>query len=161
MPHRMTTVPLFRLLTLLLATFTLVACGGGPPKRVFPPDVRVQELRLQADGRLDVVLRIQSYSTVATRFEQLALTLAVAEPTPLPVQATPAVDVLPQAAELVTVQVMPGTDARAALDRALQQRRALSYRLDGRITASEPRGRYDVDYRSVLNPAPGLDGVLR
>jgi hypothetical protein len=121
----------------------------------------VQELRLQPDGRLDVVLRVQSYSTVATRFEQFALNLALADTAPLPLQATPAVDVLPQAAELVTVQVMPGADAGAAIARALEQRRALTYRLDGRITASEPRGRYDVDYRSVLNPAPGLDGVLR
>lgn len=150
-----------RLLALSLLILVLGACGGGPPKRVFPPDIRVQELRLQTDGTLDVVLRLQSYSTVTTRFEQLALNLALADTAALTLTAAPAVDLLPQAAELVTVQVAPGADARAAVGRALEQRRALPYRLDGRITASEPRGRYDVDYRSVLNPAPGLDGVLR
>ena len=44
-------------------------------------------------------------------------------------------------------------------------RRALSYRLQGKVTAApaesgKPR-EFQMDDHSSLNPAPGLDGVLR
>ena len=48
---------------------------------------------------------------------------------------------------------------------ALASRRTLSYRLQGTVTALPEQARkpreFEVDDRSALNPAPGLDGVLR
>lgn len=145
----------------LLAALFLAACGGGPPKRVFPPDIRVQEIRLLPPDRLEVLVRIQSYSTVPMRFDRLDLRLALGDTPPFPLVAMPASDVLPGAAESVAVQTTITQATSASITTALSQRRTLPYRVDGHITAGEPKGRYDVDYRSVLSPAPGLEGVMR
>ena len=63
------------------------------------------------------------------------------------------------------VALKPEPMARMAVADALASRRALSYRLQGKVTAtpdeaSKPRP-FELDERSSLNPAPGLDGVLR
>jgi hypothetical protein len=149
--------------TLLVALFAVLlsACGsGGPPKRVFPPEARVQELRLEAGGaRLQ--LRVQSFSTVPSQLEAYALTLEIAGAEAARFEGQPATTLLPQAAEIVDVpaRLDPASIERARA--ALAAGTALRYRLHGTITV-EPTGRaYPIDYSSALSPVPGLAGVLR
>ena len=59
---------MFRVALLALIALLLAACASGPVKRVFPPEARVQEIRLQ-DGRATVQLRVQSFSTVPSELE--------------------------------------------------------------------------------------------
>ena len=56
----------------------LAACSSGPPRRVYPPQATVQELRVQADGQVAATLRIQNFSTVPMTFTRLQATLTLA-----------------------------------------------------------------------------------
>lgn len=151
---------MLRVLLLALIASTLAACASGPVKRVFPPEARVQEIRLQED-RAHVVLRVQSFSTVPSEVKSYALTLEFAGIVATRLEGKATTIVLPQAAETLAVDTR--LDA-AALDRAraaLADGTALRYRLHGTITV-EPNGRaYPIDYSSALSRAPGLEGVLR
>ena len=151
---------MFRVALLALSALLLAACSSGPVKRVFPPEARVQEIRLQGD-RANVLLRVQSFSTVPSEVEAYALTLEFAGTTAARLEGETATTVLPQAAETLAIET--NLDA-ASLERAkaaLANGTALRYRLHGTITV-EPNGRaYPIDYSSALSRAPGLDGVLR
>ena len=57
---------------LLLAT--VAGCRSGPVKRVSEPAAQLQQITVRADGRWDVQLRLQNYSSIAMRFDRLALT---------------------------------------------------------------------------------------
>lgn len=148
-----------RLLLLALLTLGATACGsGGPVKRVFPPDVRLQQLDLAPPA---VALRVQSFSTVPSLVEAYDLRLEIAGIDAAHLRGAPAVTVLPQAAEVLPVQATLAPEAIERARAALANGTALRYRLVGTITV-EPSGRaYPIDYSSALSPAPGLDGVLR
>ena len=145
----------------LLSLASLAGCAsGGPPKRVFPPEARLQELRL-APGGATVLLRIESFSTVPSTLDAVALTLRLGEGTDLPLSATPATALLPQAAEVIELPLaLPDADRRRIED-AIAQRRALRYRLSGTLRVDPPGRDQPIDYSSALSPAPGLDGVMR
>ena len=151
---------MFRVALLALPALLLAACASGPVKRVFPPEARVQEIRLQGD-RANVLLRVQSFSTVPSEVEAYALTLEFGGVAAARLEGETATTVLPQAAEILAIET---TLDAASLDRAkaaLANGTALRYRLHGTITV-EPNGRaYPIDYSSALSRAPGLDGVLR
>lgn len=143
---------------LLLALLT--ACASGPPKRVFPPEARLQELALQGDAAR-VQLRVQSFSTVPSVVEAYALTLEIAGEEAGQLRGVASATVLPQAAEVIAVDATLDADAIARARQALSAGTALRYRLHGTITV-DPTGRaYPIDYSSALSPVPGLDGVLR
>ncbi len=153
-----------RFYLIVLMMTMVVACGGGGsgvPKRVFPPDVRLQELRIQSGKPVTALLRIQNYSTVATRFEAIAGSLTLQDKTTLPIVLPSPVDTLPSAAETISIELALTADAIAALSQAEQARKAVRYRIEGKITSSQPRGRYDFLYESALAPVAGLPGVFR
>lgn len=145
----------------MLAFVTLVGCAaGGPPKRVFPPEARIQELRLSPGGAT-VLLRVESFSTVPSTLDAVALTLRLGDGPDLPLSATPATALLPQAAEVIELPLaLPDTERRRIED-AIAQRRALRYRLAGTLRVDPPGRDQPIDYDSALSPAPGLDGVMR
>jgi hypothetical protein len=143
---------------LLLALLT--ACSAGPPKRVFPPEARLQELALQSEDAR-VQLRVQSFSTVPSVVQAYALTLEIAGAEAARLEGQAAATVLPQAAEVLTLDARLDGDAMARARQALAAGTALRYRVHGTITV-DPSGRaYPIDYSSALSPVPGLDGVLR
>lgn len=151
-------------LTCLAVLFLLVGCAGhGREQRVFPPDVRLDELRLDPaqQHELIVVLRIQSFSTVASTLESLQLGLELGDGAPIALDAAPGLVVLPLSAEPLELRVPLPPAAAAALRTALQDRLALRYRLHGRVQIDPPGFRHPIDYRSALSPVPGLAGVLR
>lgn len=151
---------MLRVLLLALIASIVAGCASGPVKRVFPPEVRVQEIRLQED-RTDVLLRVQSFSTVPSEVHAYALTLEFAGAVAARLEGTSTATVLPQAAETFAVDTTLDAAAIARAREALANGTALRYRLHGTITV-EPTGRaYPIDYSSALSRAPGLDGVLR
>lgn len=151
---------MFRVALLALSALLLAACSSGPVKRVFPPEARVQEIRLQGD-RANVLLRVQSFSTVPSEVEAYALTLEFAGATAARLEGETATTVLPQAAETLAIETTLDAASLERAKAALANGTALRYRLHGTITV-EPNGRaYPIDYSSALSRAPGLDGVLR
>jgi len=146
----------------LLALFALIfgGCASGPERRVFPPEARVQEVRLKDDGA-HLQLRIQSFSTVPSEVQAYALTLEFAGSTATRLEGSAATTVLPQAAEVLAIDTRLEPEALERARAALAQGTALRYRLHGTVTV-KPTGRaYPIDYSSALSRAPGLDGVLR
>ena len=47
------------------AVLALASCGGGPVKRVSEPAAGIQQLSVRADGRWDVVVRLDNFSSVS------------------------------------------------------------------------------------------------
>lgn len=150
-----------RVLFLLLSCLALLAaCTGGPPKRVFPPQASIQELRV-VEGNWQIDLRIRNFSTVAMQFEQVEGELQINGRPAGRFAAQPALAVGPGSAEILTLAFAADTEARSVVASALEHRRGIRYRLSGRIRSSEPKREHDYDYESALDPVPGLAGVLR
>lgn len=152
-------------LLVLLAALALVgACSTGRIKRVSEPAAGIQQLSVLADGSWSVDLRLQNYSSIPMRFDDVALQVSVDDQAAGTLQARPAISIGPESADVVTVALVPSPDARLVVADALSAGRPLNYRLQGRITATpedkKARG-FDLDSRNTLNPAPGLAGVLR
>ncbi|GIX24964.1 MAG: hypothetical protein KatS3mg122_2195 [Caldimonas sp.] len=153
-----------RVLRLVVPAFALLflaACAsGGPPKRLFPPELRAQELRL--DGETATLqLRLQSFSTVPSEWLAYDLRLELAGQPAARLRGSPGIDVLPQAAETFPVALALDPAALERVRSALANGTALRYRLHGTVTL-RPNGRASpVDYGSALSPVPGLEGVLR
>jgi len=147
-------------LAVLLAA-TLAACASGPPKRVFPPQGSLQELRVQADGQWVARVRIQNFSTVPMRFSRIEATLLINGEEATRLALDPGMTVGPGSNEIVEHRFTPAAGPKAAVDQALANRRAVRYQLTGRITSSEPATNHPFDYQSALDPVPGLTGILR
>ena len=149
------------LLLLLLCSVLLAACSSGPPKRIYPPQARLQELKVEADGRWTARIRIQNFSTVPMRFSRLQATLTVAGQEATTIDIDPGLAVGPGSIEVVDHAFTPAAGPRAAVDQALANRRSVRYVLAGRIASDEHRTDEAFDYQSALDPVPGLSGVLR
>ena len=138
----------------------LAACSSGPPRRVYPPQATVQELRVQPDGRIAATLRIQNFSTVPMTFNRLQATLTLAGTEAARIDIDPSLTVGPGSNELVKHEFAPTPAVKAALDAAFAGSRSVRYALAGRIADSEGRDD-EFTYDSALDPVPGLTGVLR
>jgi hypothetical protein len=148
-------------LVLLLMVALLAACASGPPKRVFPPQVSLQELQVGADGQWLVNVRVQNFSTVAMDFSQLQATLMVGGQEAARIDFDPRLKVGPASIEVVQYRLTPGAGAQAAVAQSLASRRSVRYQLSGSIASREPKSEHPFDYQSALDPVPGLAGVLR
>lgn len=163
MPHAS---PRWILGCLLACSFAVLlsACGGGSgvKQQLYPPSLSVQELRIEADGTWSLSLRLRNFSNVGMRMDRVQARLDVAGHEAAMLSLSPALDVAAGSAELIALRVTPSTSAGAALQESLQRGDAVRYQLKGKINSSEPRKREDdFEFASLLNPSPGLDGVLR
>ena len=152
------------LLGLVLASVVLAGCGSGKIRRVSDPAVSVQQLTVKADGQWVVELRLQNYSSIPMRFDTVNVEVQVGDQAAGTLQATPALSVGPESADVVSVPFNPPSAARIVVADALAGRRALPYTLKGTADATPEEAKvrtFDVDTRNTLNPVPGLDGVLR
>ncbi|MEO8001685.1 MAG: hypothetical protein ABI644_07390 [Arenimonas sp.] len=138
----------------------MVACGG-PVKRIFPPQVSLQEIVLQADGQANVKFRIQNYSTVPTNYSRITGSLKFGDLEAAALDFNPEISVGPGSNEIIMQRFRFNAAAQDAMNAAIKNRSRLGYKLNGEITSSEPRGRYDIKYESALNAVPGLNGTLR
>ena len=150
-----------RWIALLCLTLLLAACSSGPPVRVFPPQASVQELRVQADGRIVASIRVQNFSTVPMTFSHLQATLTLAGHEATRIDVDPSLTVGPGSNELVRHEFVASAEVKAAIDAAFSGNRSVRYRLEGRLASSDPGSDDAFDYSSALDPVPGLPGVLR
>ena len=157
--------PLFaRMAALALAALVLSSCSGKV-RRVSPPAASIQQLTVQANGDWAVDLRLHNYSSMSMRFDSVRLEVSVDEHVAGTVEVRPGISIGPSSADVASATLKPSAIARMAVADALASRRSLAYRLKGTAAAtpdetSKSRD-FEVDDRSQLNPAPGLDGVLR
>lgn len=152
--------------TLLLLSLTLLAaCGSsGPVRRVSEPSANIQQLTVAADGSWTIELRLNNFSSIPMRFDRVDATLAIAGQDAFGLQATPGINIGPEAADVIEVRVMPPAGAKIAVADALARNARVSYHLGGTVTATPERGsgrRYTLDRDNALSPMPGLPGVLR
>ena len=146
---------------IMLCLMLVISACGGPVKRVFPPQVSVQEIVLQADGQVSVKFRIQNYSTLPTNYSRVTGSLKFGDIEAASLDFNPSISVGPGSNEIVTQNFRLNTSAQNAITTAIKNRSRLAYKLNGEITSSEPRGRYEIKYESALNAVPGLNGTLR
>ena len=150
--------------SLILGLATLLAACGGPVRRVSEPTAQIQQLTVRADGRWDVDLRLQNFSSIPMRFDGVRLALTVGGEAAGDLRATPALSVGPESADVIAVQLSPGAAAKVAVADALAAGRSVRYQLAGDIEATPDKGSsrsFEVRRDSALSPAPGLPGVLR
>ncbi|TBR11424.1 MAG: hypothetical protein EPO46_06505 [Lysobacter sp.] len=146
------------------AALALAGCMGGPVKRVSEPTALIQQITVRADGRWNVELRLQNYSSIPMRFDTVALALEAAGQPAADVRATPALGIGPASADVVSVTLQPSVAAKLAVADALAMQRGIAYALKGTITATpedKSARTFEIDRKGDLSPAPGLPGVLR
>lgn len=143
----------------------LAACGGGGPvRRVSEPAASIQQLTVRANGSWSIDLRINNFSSVPMRFDNVALALAVGGESAGTVQGQPGLTIGPESADVTTLALSPTSAARIVVADALASRRTLAYTLKGKLDGTPEDGRlrsYAIERTSGLNPVPGLSGVLR
>ncbi|TCZ88066.1 LEA type 2 family protein [Lysobacter sp. N42] len=150
--------------SLVLGLAALLAACGGPVRRVSEPAAQIQQLTVRADGRWDVDVRLQNYSSIPMRFDALRLALGVGGETAGELRATPALTVGPESADVVSLQLAPSAAAKLVVADALAARRSVAYTLSGDVTATPDAASqrsFEIERNSALTPAPGLPGVLR
>ncbi len=151
---------------LLVLAAVLTACTtGGPVRRVSEPAASIQQLSVDAQGNWSLDLRVQNYSSIAMRFETIALELAVNGTAAGTLRANPALEVSRESADQVRIELVPSAEARLLLADALAAGRGVGYRLEGTLGAAPTDRGSARDYRitrdGTLSPMPGLPGVLR
>ncbi|MDR2872744.1 MAG: LEA type 2 family protein [Xanthomonadaceae bacterium] len=155
---------LWRPFIVLLFCLVFVACSSRPVKRVSPPAASIQQITVRTDGSWVVDLRLQNYSTMPMRFDAITLEVTVGGQSAGTLRAAPGLSIGPTSADVASFELRPDSTARIVVAGALAERRALAYQVEGKVTATpeeqKPR-EFDIRYRSQLNPAPGLEGVLR
>ena len=143
----------------------LAACSSGPPRRVSEPAASIQQLTVQADGRWSIELRLQNYSSIPMRFENVSFDFKVGDEAAGTLATQPALTIGPESADVVTVAFDPSANARLWLAGMLADGRGIGYRLEGTVSAAPAdRGKardYKTKRDSQLSPVPGLPGVLR
>lgn len=156
--------PSIALGTVLFGVALLLTACGGPVRRVSEPTAQIQQLTVRADGRWNVDLRLQNYSSIAMRFDDVRLALSVAGQAAGELRATPALSVGPESADVIAVQLNPDAAAKVAVADALAAGRTVRYALQGDIAATPDEAAqrsFEIRRESALSPAPGLPGVLR
>lgn len=145
-----------------IALLAFVAgCSSGPKKRVNPPRASIQQLAVQADGSWQLSVRLQNFSNISTGFASVAAKLVIGGQDAGQVVLSPGITVGPESADVVLARLTPALGAKLAVASALNSGQSTAYSLSGTIATSEPKGNYNFSYDSTLNPAPGLNGVLR
>lgn len=151
---------------LLATTVTFIAgCGsGGPVRRVSEPAASIQQLTVLANGRWDVQLRLNNFSSVPMRFAATNIQIAFDNGAAGTVLAQPQISIGPESADVVSATLTPTGDGRARIATALADGRSLNYTLGGTLEAGPADGKsrtYKIERNSSLTPVPGLAGVLR
>lgn len=147
----------FAIAVLALAT----ACSSGPKKRINPPRASIQQLAVQADGSWQLSVRLQNFSNISTAFASVDAKLVIGGQEAGRVVLSPGISVGPESADVVVASLRPALGAKLVVASALASGQSTPYSLSGKIATSDPKGSYDFSYDSTLNPAPGLNGVMR
>ena len=149
--------------TVLVISFLalLAACSTGPKKRINPPRASIPQLAVQADGSWQLSVRLQNFSSVSTAFSSVDAKLVIGGQDAGRVTLRPGISVGPESADVVVAMLRPTLGAKLVVASAIASSQSTAYSLSGTITTSDPKGNYPFNYDSTLNPAPGLNGVMR
>ena len=110
----------FACIAVVLALLT--ACGGGGMvRRISEPAASIQQLTVRADGRWDVQLRINNFSSVAMRFGSTNLDIAFDNGAAAKLQSNPGIEIGQESADVVTLTVSPLPAGRAQLSRLVSR----------------------------------------
>ena len=148
----------------LLLTGLLSACSSGPVRRVSEPTANIQQLTVRTDGSWSVDLRIENFSSIPMRFDNIALALTIGGEAAGTLQAQPALSIGPESADVATMTLQPSAQARIVIADTLARSRSIGYTLDGTLTAAPENAgvrTFKLKRDNTLNPVPGLAGVLR
>ncbi|MBD8642756.1 LEA type 2 family protein [Stenotrophomonas sp. CFBP 13724] len=154
----------FRFILIVLSVLALAACGEKVVKRVSEPASSLQQLTVNVDGSWKVALRLQNFSSMPMRFDDVALKLSVGDAEAGTLSAKPGVSIGGASADVIELQLQPAAQARLIVADALASNHTLAYTLEGSVSATpeEKKQRtFQINNRSTLNHAPGLPGVLR
>ena len=147
-----------------LIALAMTACGSGKVKRVSEPAASIQQLTVDSEGNWAVQLRLRNYSSMPMRFDSVALVVKVGDESAGTLNASPAVSIGPESADVVSVRMQPSSSARIVVADALAGGRTLFYELEGTVSATPEERKqrsFEVKSRNSLNQAPVLPGVLR
>ena len=157
---------MLRTLVLLATSALLLAgCGSnGPVRRISEPAASIQQITVRADGRWELQLRLNNYSSIPMRFTGTRLDVAFDNGAAAHIEAQPNLEVGPESADVHVATVVPTAAGMARIATALADGRGLSYTLEGDLQAT-PDGAgsktWPVKTSSALSPVPGLAGTLR
>ena len=150
-----------------IAAIALLLAGcssGGPVRRVSEPAASIQQLTVRVDGRWDVQLRLDNFSSVQMRFSATDIRIAFDNGAAGSLQTQPQISIGPESADVVNATITPTSEGRARIATALADGRTLNYSLSGTVDAAPEDGKsrtYKIKRDSALTPVPGLPGVLR
>jgi hypothetical protein len=150
-----------RIVFSIAVSAALAGCSSGPTKQINPPRASIQQLDVQTDGRWLVTVRLQNFSSVSTSFDSVSARLLIFNQDAGAIAFSPAISVGPESADAVTTTISPELGAKLLVASALTRGQAVRYVLSGTIVTGEPSGSYDFTFESTLNPAPGLNGIMR
>jgi len=146
------------------AALLLAGCASGPVRRVSEPAVGIQQLTVATDGSWTVEVRINNFSSIPMRFDAIDLELGIGGQDAGSLSAQPALDIGPESADVVGVQLKPQAMPRLQVANALASGQAIAYSLSGTVRATPERKKqrsFDVKRDSSLSPVPGIPGALR
>ena len=149
--------------TVLVISFLalLAACSSGPKKRINPPRASIQQLAVQADGSWQLSVRLQNFSSVSTAFSNVSAKLVIGGQDAGTFTLQPGISIGPESADVVMARLVPALGAKLVVASAIASAQSSAYSLSGTIVTTDPKGSYTFNYDSTLNPAPGLNGVMR
>lgn len=151
-----------KIISCVALSSVLAACSGGAVrKQINPPRASLQQLAVQADGQWKLSVRLQNFSNVPTAFESVNAKLVVGGQDAGSFSLAPAMTIGPESADVVSATLRPALGAKLVVASALSSGQSVRYVVSGKIATSNPKGEYDFSFDSTLNPAPGLNGVLR
>ena len=139
----------------------LASCSSGPRKRVNPPKASIQQLAVQPNGQWKISLRLQNFSSISTEFATVDATLHIGGQDAGRIQVSPGISIGPESADVVETTITPTLGAKLVVASALAARQSTIYTLTGSIRTTKPKGNYNFTHDSQLDPAPGLNGVMR
>ena len=146
------------------AALLLAGCASGPVRRVSEPAAGIQQLTVAADGSWTVEVRINNFSSIPMRFDAIDLKLGVGGQDAGQLSAQPALDIGPESADVVSLQLKPQSMARLQVANALASSQGIAYSLSGTVRATpedKHQRSFDVKRESSLSPVPGIPGALR
>jgi hypothetical protein len=145
----------------LLITLLLSACSDTPVKRYFPPQVNLQQLQRLENGQWQAHVRIQSFSTGAVTYKDLALNVQIQDFEPISVSPMAPIQIGPSNAEIITVNLSIPLNIQNVLTERSSKSQPIRYILNGQLESVDPKKTYPIDYQGRLNPTPGLKNVFR
>ncbi len=157
---------MLRTLVLLATSALLLAgCGSnGPVRRISEPAASIQQITVRADGRWELQLRLNNYSSIPMRFTGTRLDVAFDNGAAAHIEAQPGLDIGPETADAFTTTITPTAAGMARIATALADGHGLSYTLEGSVQAvpaDASEKSWKVKASSALSPVPGLPGTLR